>query len=141
MHNEPKTSEVDFSDHFLEMAFRTDLRQRPDRAHGYGKKERECGDALEVFLSVHDDIIVKLQYYSNGCFSTNACGNALAELAVGQSIAKARDITPEVITAFLETLPAHEFHCAEMAADALLLALADYHNIKQKPWEKDYRSL
>lgn len=141
MHNEHGNLETDFSEHFLEMAFRTDLRKRPDRAHGYGKRERECGDALEVFLDVHDDVIVKLQYYSNGCFSTNACGNALAELAVGKNIAQARDITPEDIAVFLETLPKHEFHCAEMAADALLLALADYNNIKQKPWEKDYRSL
>lgn len=141
MHNEHGTLEMDFSNHFLEMAFRTDLRKRQDRAHGYGKKERECGDSLEVFLDIHDDMIVKLHYYSNGCFSTNACGNALAELAVGKSAAQARDITPEAIAAFLETLPGHEFHCAEMAADALLLALADYNNIKQKPWEKDYRSL
>lgn len=141
MHNEHKTSERDFSEHFLEMAFRTDLRRRPDRAHGYGKKERECGDTLEVFLSIHADTIIKLQYYSNGCFSTNACGNALAELAVGQNVSQAWEITPKDIAAFLETLPAHEFHCAEMAVDALSLALSDYHEIKRKPWEKDYRSL
>lgn len=141
MHSEQDNPAMDYSEHFLEMAFRTDLRKRPDRAHGYGKRERECGDALEVFLDIHDDVIVKLMYYSNGCFATNACGNALAELAVGKNIAQARDITPGDIAAFLETLPAHEFHCAEMAAGALLLALADYNNIKQKPWEKDYRSL
>lgn len=141
MHNHNGSSEADFSEHFLEMAFRTDLRKRPDGAHGYGKMQRECGDALEVFLDIHDDVIVKLQYYSNGCFSTNACGNALAELAVGKTVSQARDITPEDLVTFLETLPPHEFHCAEMAADALLLALADYHNIKQKPWEKDYRRI
>ena len=135
MHNEHETLEADFSEHFLEMAFCTDLRKQPNTFHGYGKKERNCGDALEIFVDICDNVIIKLHYYSNGCFSTNACGNALAKLVVNKTITEAHSITPEDVAAFLETLPPHEFHCAEMAVAALYLALDNYHchNKEQKP--------
>lgn len=141
MYNDQQCSDMDYSDHFLEMAFCTDLRKRPEKASGYGKQGRECGDALEVFLDIHNDIITKVQYYSCGCFSSNACGNALAEVAVGKNVDEAWNITAQDLADFLETLPRHEFHCAEMAVKALALALTDYRQIKQKPWEKDYRAL
>lgn len=132
---------TDYSDHFLEMAFRTDLRKRPEKASSYGKQGRECGDALEVFLDVHNDVITKVQYYSSGCFASNACGNALAEVAVGKTVTAAWEITAQDLADFLETLPPHEFHCAEMAIQAFALALTDYANIKKKPWEQNYRVL
>ena len=141
MHNHQHGPNVDYSDHFLEMAFRTDLRKRPATASGYGKHNRECGDALEVFLDIHNNVITKVQYYSSGCFSANACGNALAEVAAGKSVDDAWNITARDLADFLETLPDHEFHCAEMAVKAFALALTDYSQLKRKPWEKDYRVL
>lgn len=120
--------EDDFSEHYLELAFCTTLRKRPENYDGYGRKGRECGDALEVFLNVQDGLITKVHYYSIGCYATNACGNALAELACGKSISQAQEISPADLVAFLETLPPHEFHCAEMAIAALQLALTDFEN-------------
>lgn len=133
--------EPELSEHFLEMAFRTSLRKRREQADGYGLKARDCGDSLEVFLDVHGDVITHLHYYSNGCYSTNACGNALAEVVVGKTVEAAWDITPQDLADFLETLPNHEMHCAEMAVSALNLALADYTSLKNKPWERQYRKL
>lgn len=120
-----QTPQDDFSEQYLEMAFRTTFRKRPAVFDAYGCKSRECGDALEVFLAVKNGVISQVYHYANGCFAANACGNALVELAAGKTPQEAQSITPQNVADFLETLPAHEFHCAEMAVAALKLALRD----------------
>lgn len=118
--------EDDFCEHYLEMAFCTTRRKRPATFDGYGRKGRECGDALEVFLDIKDGVITSVHYYSLGCFATNACGNALAELIIGTTTAQAVALTPNDLATFLQTLPEHELHCAEMAVAALNQALTDH---------------
>jgi nitrogen fixation NifU-like protein len=52
-----KAMEFDFwqgySLHYLEMAFRNDRREKIESPDGYGKRIGECGDTVEMFLSVH----------------------------------------------------------------------------------------
>ena len=71
---------------YLEMAFRTDRRERLDKPDGYGRRTGECGDTVEIFLSLSDDVIESISYSTDGCLSTNACANAVAELAEGRDI-------------------------------------------------------
>jgi nitrogen fixation NifU-like protein len=65
-----------------------------------------------------------------GCVYTNACANAVAQLAEGRTIDQALAITPEHVANYLETLPHDSFHCAELAVSALVQAVLDY---KRKP--------
>jgi hypothetical protein len=37
---------------FLEMAFRTDRRERLEKPDGYGKKTGNCGDTVEFFINL-----------------------------------------------------------------------------------------
>jgi hypothetical protein len=58
MDAEKKTSDF-WQDHsltFLEMAFRTDRRERLDKPDGYGKKAGDCGDTVEFFINLDGDI-------------------------------------------------------------------------------------
>ncbi len=123
---------------FLEMAFRTDRQERIAQPDGHGKNTGQCGDTVEFFLTIQDDIIKNISFEINGCMHTNACANALAHLAEGLTIEKAWEITPRQIADFLETLPDDHFHCAELAVGAFYLALADAKQKRRQPWKKVY---
>ncbi|MBC8432464.1 MAG: iron-sulfur cluster assembly scaffold protein [Desulfobacterales bacterium] len=125
--------------HYLEMAFRTDkcaLLESPD---GYGKRKGACGDTVEMFILVRNERIQAVTFTSNGCLNTHVCANTVALLAEGKSVNDAWSITPEQVKNYLETLPAEDMHCAELAAGALYLALVNYREHKDFPWKKLYR--
>lgn len=124
--------------HFLEMAFRTDKRERIEQPDGYGKRTGDCGDTVEIFLNVEGDRVKSVSFESNGCLNTVACANTVAFLAEGKTLDEAWEITPERIIEYLETLPAREQHCAELTVGALYLALTNAGEVKRNPWKKFY---
>jgi nitrogen fixation NifU-like protein len=124
---------------FLEMAFRSDRRERVAQADGYAKKTGDCGDTVELFLMVKNGIIKSLSYEMDGCLHTNACCNAVACLVEGKPVESAWEITPETINDLLETLPEDHFHCAELVVGTLYLALSDARENRRSPWKKIYR--
>ena len=124
---------------FLEMAFRTDRQERLCNADGYSKKMGDCGDTIEFFLTVENDRIRNIAYALDGCIHTNACANAIIDLAQGKPMDQAWRITPEDVAAYLQSLPEDHFHCAELTMGAFYLALADARRTRQAPWKKAYR--
>ncbi|MBI5551980.1 MAG: iron-sulfur cluster assembly scaffold protein [Desulfobacterales bacterium] len=124
---------------FLECAFRSDRHERLQQADGRGQKTRECGDSVEIFVILKAETIQNIAYTLNGCIHTNACVNALIDLAEGQSLNKALQITPQQVAAYLQSLSPKEFHCAELAVETFRLALADARRTRQAPWKKNYR--
>jgi len=110
---------------YLEMAFRTDRREILENPDGYGKRKGECGDTVEMFLTVQSGRLISVSFDTDGCMSTNACANTVAELAEGKSLDEAWDIKTGDIIKYLETLPTENLHCAELAIGAFYLALAD----------------
>ncbi len=125
---------------YLEMAFKTDHCEILSQPDGYGKKTGDCGDTIEIFLKTSGDIINTVSFHTSGCMNTTACANTVVFLAEGKSIAKAWEITPEAIAAYLETLPEDHFHCAELAAGTLYLALSNTSELQRAPWKKAYQS-
>jgi nitrogen fixation NifU-like protein len=123
---------------FLEMAFRSDRRERPDQPDGYGKKTGDCGDTVEFFITLDGDTIRTLSYDIDGCLNTNACCNAIVSIVEGKALDSAWEITPEQVGGFLETLPADHFHCAELAVGTFYLALASARENQRSPWKKVY---
>jgi nitrogen fixation protein NifU and related proteins len=114
----------DHSRNFLEMAFRTDKQEIKHSSLHTGKNIGECGDMLEMYLDIDDKKKIKnVTYNIEGCRNTNACANTICFLIEGKHIDKAREITPQVIIDYLETLPHANHHCAELAVGALYKAL------------------
>ena len=128
----------DHSLNFLEMAFRTDRRERLEKPDGYGKKSGDCGDTVEFFINLDGGSIRTLSYDINGCLNTNACCNAVIELVEGRPVDAAWEITPEQVRGFLESLPADHFHCAELVVGTLYLALSNVRENRRSPWKKMY---
>lgn len=110
---------------FLEMAFRSDKRESLETPDGYGRRYRECGDTVEIFLMVRDGKIVSASFETNGCLYSVACANAVVLMAEGKTLEEAREITPEHIIDYLETLPAAESHCARLAVRTLHAAIVN----------------
>lgn len=123
---------------FLEMAFRSDKRERFALPDGYGKNTGACGDTIEVFLQVRNGIITHAAYETDGCLHTNACANTVVAMIEGGALQAAWEVTPEAVAAYLETLPADHFHCAELAVGALYKALANARQTADNPWKKAY---
>lgn len=124
--------------HFLEMAFRSDKRERISRPDGYGKNTGACGDTIEMFLVVRDGLIAHAAYETDGCLHTNACANTVVAMVEGKPVQAAWEVTPEAVAAYLETLPTDHFHCAELAVGALYKALVGVQQTADSPWKKVY---
>lgn len=110
---------------FLEMALRADKREKLSPASGSGLAQGACGDTVEIFIQVRDNSIRGVSFETNGCLYTVACANTVVHLVEGKSLQYALDLEPESVFGFLETLPQEEFHCAELAVEALRMALAN----------------
>lgn len=117
---------------FLVMAFKHDEREIPKQPDGYGKRTGDCGDTVEIFLTVADGTVKQVNYQADGCIHTRACCNTLVYLAEQRSVEEAWKIVPENIADFLATLPQDHFHCAELAIGALYLSLRNYQEQQQK---------
>ena len=128
----------DHSMHYLEMAYRHDRREKIENPDGYGKRTGQCGDTVEIYLTIRDGRIRSVSYQTNGCMNTNACANTVAELAEGRKVEEAWEISSEDLIAFLETLPPQNNHCAELAVGALYLALSNYQELQRQPWKRLY---
>jgi nitrogen fixation NifU-like protein len=129
----------DHSDHYLEMALRSDRRKRVQHSDAYGKRTGDCGDTVEMFLTIREQRIDSVSFEINGCMNTNACANTLAELAEGRNVKDAWAITPDDVVTYLQTLPAESIHCAELAAGAFYRALVNWQEHQRHPWKKSYR--
>ncbi|OPZ31444.1 MAG: NifU-like protein [Lentisphaerae bacterium ADurb.BinA184] len=85
-----------------------------------------CGDEMEFYLVVHDDLIADVRYYTEGCGNTRACGRAVARRALGRKVTDALGISPGEIIRSGECEPEAGRHCAILAVSTLYRAIADY---------------
>jgi len=102
--------------------------ENPD---GYGKVGNPvCGDVMEIFIKVKDDIITDIKFRTFGCGSAIATGSMVTELAKGKHVDEAMSITRDDVAQELDGLPPQKMHCSNLAADALNEAIKDYKNKK-----------
>jgi len=83
-----------------------------------------CGDVLRITLKTSAGKIARMQFKAKGCVASIACASALTELADGKSIDQARKLQPGDICTAVGGLPPASTHAAQLAVDALSLALA-----------------
>jgi len=98
--------------------------ENPD---GYGKVGNPvCGDLMEMFIRVKDDIITDIKFRTFGCGSAIATSSMVTELAKGMHVDEAMKITRQDVADELEGLPPRKMHCSNLAANALNEAIKDY---------------
>ena len=98
--------------------------ENPD---GYGKVGNPvCGDLMEMYIKVENDIIKDIKFKTFGCGSAIATSSMVTELAIGRTIDEALKITRNDVANELDGLPPQKMHCSNLAADALHAAIEDY---------------
>ena len=110
-----------------------------ETADGYASVTGPCGDTMEIWLKVGNDIIAETTFMTDGCGTTIAAGSVVTELAKGERVSQALRISQEDVLSALEGLPEESKHCALLAANTLKAAAKDYLALKNEPWKRAYK--
>jgi nitrogen fixation NifU-like protein len=85
-----------------------------------------CGDLMQIYISVKNDIMTDVKFKTFGCGATIATSSMVTDLARGKTIEEGLRITRKDVAENLGGLPPQKMHCSNLAADALHEAIHDY---------------
>jgi nitrogen fixation NifU-like protein len=86
-----------------------------------------CGDMMNIYIKVKDDVITDVKFKTFGCGAAIATSSMITELAKGKTLDEALQITRQDVADNLDGLPPVKMHCSNLAADGLHEAIKDYH--------------
>jgi len=98
--------------------------ENPD---GVGKMGNPvCGDIMEMYIKVKDNIITDVKFKTFGCGAAIATSSIATEMIKGKSIEEALTLTNKAVAEALGGLPPVKMHCSVLAEDAIKAAIDDY---------------
>ena len=98
--------------------------ENPD---GYGKVGNpSCGDIMEIFIKVDNDIITDVKFRTFGCASAIASSSISTDMIIGKTGEAALKLTNKQVVDELGGLPAVKMHCSVLAEEAIKMAIEDY---------------
>lgn len=86
-----------------------------------------CGDLMDVYIRVEDDIITEVKFQTFGCGSAVATSSMITEMVKGKTLDYALKVTRKDVAEELDGLPPIKMHCSNLAADALHTAIQNYN--------------
>ena len=108
-----------------------------DNADGVGEVgNAKCGDIMKIYLKIDNDIVTDVKFETFGCGSAIASSSMATEMIMGKPISEVMEITNKAVTEALGGLPAHKIHCSVLAEEAIRLALKDYFDKNNMPYDK-----
>jgi len=91
-----------------------------------------CGDIMELYIKVKENVIVDAKFKTFGCGAAIATSSMVTELVKGKTIEEALKISNKTVAEALEGLPPVKMHCSMLAEDALKSAIEDYLKKKKR---------
>ena len=85
-----------------------------------------CGDIMELYIKVKDNIIQDAKFKTFGCGAAIATSSIMTELVKGKTIDEALSISNKAVVEALGGLPPVKLHCSVLAEDAFKSAIDDY---------------
>ena len=85
-----------------------------------------CGDIMELYIKVKNDIIIDAKFKTFGCGAAIATSSMVTEMVKGKTIEQALKISNKAVAEALDGLPPIKMHCSALAEEALRLAIEDY---------------
>ena len=85
-----------------------------------------CGDTMEFYINVKNGSIIKINFITDGCGSSIACGSMTTRLVEGKTVDEAMKLINQDILDALDGLPDENMHCAKLAVDTLHKAIFNY---------------
>ena len=100
-----------------------------EQADGVGTVgNAKCGDIMQIYLKVEDNIIQDVKFKTLGCGAAIATSSMATEMVKGKSIEEALLITNKAVMEALDGLPPAKVHCSLLAEEAIHEAIEDYQN-------------
>ena len=111
-----------------------------ENADGVGEVgNAKCGDIMKIYLKIDNDIVTDVKFETFGCGSAIASSSMATEMIMGKPISEVMQLTNKAVAEALDGLPAHKLHCSVLAEEAIRLALKDYFDKNNIPYdEKDF---
>jgi nitrogen fixation NifU-like protein len=85
-----------------------------------------CGDMMTFYIKVKDGRIADVKFKTFGCGAAIAVSSIVTEMALGKTLAEARNITKQQVAEQLGGLPPQKMHCSNLGTEALAEAIANY---------------
>jgi len=85
-----------------------------------------CGDIMELYIKVENNIIVDAKFKTFGCGAAIATSSMVTELVKGKSVDEALAVSNKAVAEALGGLPPIKMHCSVLAESALKSAIDDY---------------
>jgi len=86
----------------------------------------KCGDIMQMFIKVENDVIIDAKFKTFGCAAAIATSSMATELIKGKTIDEALKLTNSAVVEALEGLPPVKVHCSVLAEEAIKSAINDY---------------
>jgi len=74
-----------------------------------------CGDVMELFIKVENDIITDTRFRTFGCGAAIATSSMVTELVKGKTLEEALKISNKAVAEALGGLPPIKMHCSVLA--------------------------
>ncbi|WP_319203582.1 Fe-S cluster assembly scaffold protein NifU [uncultured Ilyobacter sp.] len=98
---------------------------------GYGKVgSPSCGDVMEIFLKIENDIIKDVKFRTFGCASAIATSSISTEMILNKNVSEALQLTNKAVAEALDGLPPAKMHCSVLAEEGIKAAIEDYMSKK-----------
>jgi len=85
-----------------------------------------CGDIMELYIKVRNNVIVDAKFKTFGCGAAIATSSMATELVKGKTVEEASRISNRAVVEALDGLPPVKMHCSVLAEEALNSAIDDY---------------
>lgn len=102
----------------------------PDGAALVG--DPNCGDYIQLHLTIDGDKITDIKYKVFGCPAAIATSSILSELAMERELDDALQITDDEVIEAAGGIPARKAHCSLLGVVGLHTAIADYLMRREK---------
>ncbi len=85
-----------------------------------------CGDIMEIYLTIKDNVITDAKFKTFGCGSAIATSSIATEILLGKTVEEALAIKNEDIVDELGGLPSAKIHCSVLTEQAIKSAIFYY---------------
>ncbi|NLK38652.1 MAG: Fe-S cluster assembly scaffold protein NifU [Clostridiales bacterium] len=87
----------------------------------------KCGDIMQIFIKVKDDVITDVTFKTFGCGAAIATSSIATEMIKGKTVEEALKLTNKSVVEALEGLPPAKIHCSVLVEEAVKCAISDYY--------------
>ena len=109
-----------------------------ENADGVGEVgNAKCGDIMKIYLKIDNNVITDVKFETFGCGSAIASSSMATEMIMGKTLDEVMQVTNKAVAEALDGLPAHKMHCSVLAEEAIRMALKDYFDKNNIPYDAE----